>query len=109
MEFAQLQAIEDCNNHQTLQPQLEDYVRLSIFEKSFLREKAMVKWMEERDRNTQFFHRTIKTHTTRNKIIRLQDGFRNWTEDYEEVKNLAVNFFESLFTEPNPIQTPSLN
>lgn len=62
--------------------------------------------MDEKGRQKhQFFHGTVKSHIARNKILRLQNEDSSWTNDYEEVKNLAVNFFENLFTKPNPQQT----
>lgn len=52
---------------------LEEYTRLSAFEETFFKEKYRIKWMKEGDKNTQFFHRTIKVHNARNKILRLQN------------------------------------
>lgn len=65
--------------------------------------------MKEGDKNTQFFHRFVKTHIARNKILRLLHDDGSWTKDYEEIKSLAVNFFQSLFTEPNIQESPSQN
>lgn len=63
--------------------------------------------MKEGDKNTQFFHRLVKVHTVRNKILRLQTDEGNWTNDYEEVKVLTVKFFENLFSESNPQSIPT--
>lgn len=87
---------------------LEDYIRYSTFEESFLREKSRIKWMKKGDRNSQFFHRTIKVHTAKNKILRLQDDNGIWTKNYEEVKDLAIGFFSNLFSETNTTNLPQL-
>lgn len=92
LELAQMQAVEDPSNDQILQLEknaVEDYVRLSTFEESFFIEKARIRWLKDGDRNTHFFHRTVKAHSARNKILRLQDDSGNWTTQYEEVKELA--------------------
>lgn len=112
LEIAQQNAMEDSSNPLAIQSEenaLQEYIKLSTFEESFYKEKSRIKWMKEGDKNTQFFHRTVKAHTARNKILRLQKSDDTWTQDCDEVKNLAVNFFESLFTEPNPDLPISLN
>lgn len=108
LELAQLKAMEEVNNALAFQLEknaLEEYIRLSCFEESFLKEKARTRWMKEGDKNSHFFHRSVKAHIARNKILWLQDENGSWTSDYEEVKILTVNFFENLFKEPNPTQS----
>lgn len=105
--------MQDCSNPQSLRLEenaLEEYIKLSSFEESFFKEKSRIKWLKEGDKNTKFFHRSVKTHRARNKILRLQMEDGAWTKDYEEVKNLAVNYFENfenLFTEPNTLPSVS--
>lgn len=66
------------------------------FKESFFKEKSRVKWMKEDDRNTKFFHKTIKVHNGRNKILRLQNEEGIMIEDYSQVQAMAADFFEKL-------------
>lgn len=64
--------------------------------------------MKEGDSNAQFFHRTVNAHIARNKILRLQDDSGNWTTHYDEVNDLSIAYFESMFNEPNT-SVPAMN
>lgn len=59
--------------------------------------------MKEEDKNSKFFHRTIKIHNTRNKILMLQNEEGAMIENYNQVESTATNFIANLFTEPNPL------
>lgn len=83
----------DSSNPQAIQEEenaLDEYIRLTNFEETFLKEKSRIKWMKEGDKNFSFFHRSVKAHTARNKILRLQYDDGIWTKDYEEVQILTV-------------------
>lgn len=58
--------------------------------------------MDERrgQKNTIFFHRSVKAHSARNKILRLQNEDGEMIENYDQVKDMATYFFKKLFFEP---------
>lgn len=51
--------------------------------------------MKKEDMITKFFYRSIKSHTARNKILRLQDKNGNMIGDHEKVKDTTLDFFSS--------------
>lgn len=55
------------------------------------------KLVKSGDRNASFFYRKITTHTARNRIMMLQDAEGVKITDYEQVKQIAVNFYQDLF------------
>lgn len=59
--------------------------------------------MKEWDKNTNFFHRTVKVHNSSNKILRLQNYIGEMIEDYGQVQDMVIEFFKNLFAAPpNP-------
>jgi len=79
-----------------------------------LRQKARVRWLKERDSNSNYFHRLINHRRRQNAI---QGLFINgvWMHDPSSVKNAALHYFKSRFVEENTsrptldgVQFPSL-
>lgn len=57
--------------------------------------------MKEEDKNTQFFHRTVRMHNARNKILRLQNEDGNTIEDYNKFnKQPSTSFKTSSLNHP---------
>lgn len=71
-------------------------------EEIYSKEKSKVTWLQERGRNTRFFHDKVKGRRLRNNINSLVD--KNGTEHFEEVakEEIAVKYFEELFHSSNP-------
>ena len=78
---------------------LSAYTSLLIDEEQFFKNKAHTDWLLSRDKSTKFFHRKMKMHQRRNSILSFQNSSGHKVEDYEEVKRIAVNFFQDLFSE----------
>lgn len=75
------------------------YSELVLAEEEFLRDKSRVKWLKDGDKNIAFFHRTLKIHHTRNKILTLTTNEGIKLTEYEDVKQEAIQFYQNLFTE----------
>lgn len=54
--------------------------------------------MKEGDKNTSFFHRTVKVHNTRNKILTFQRDDGMTIEKYSQVQDMVIEFFKNLFS-----------
>ncbi|GAU50883.1 hypothetical protein TSUD_411120 [Trifolium subterraneum] len=69
-------------------------------EEAFWHEKAKVKWHNEGDRNTAFFHRTARIKQAYKKIasIRIDD---NIITEPDIIANHVVNHFQNLFSSDN--------
>ncbi|KAH1238822.1 hypothetical protein GmHk_08G023421 [Glycine max] len=79
-----------------------------------LKQKAIVKWLKEGDRNSAYFHKLIN-HRRRHNAIQglIIDG--EWVQDPSRVKTEAFNHFKDRFSEQNfnrptldGVQLPSL-
>ncbi|KAL3500007.1 hypothetical protein ACH5RR_039100 [Cinchona calisaya] len=72
---------------------LARYTDILIAEELLAKDKAGIQWIKEGDRNTRFFYGTIKSHQARNRILTLVDSNGLRIEDYEDVEDHAVSFF----------------
>ncbi|XP_021823802.1 uncharacterized protein LOC110765062 [Prunus avium] len=77
----------------------EEYNEVIEQESLFWQQKSRVKWLQEGDRNTKFFHLTTLIRRRRNKIERLKDDNGEWIEGAGGLKKLAVSYFVGLFTQ----------
>ncbi|KAL3516430.1 hypothetical protein ACH5RR_023332 [Cinchona calisaya] len=50
------------------------YAEMILAKEMLAKDKARIQWLKEGDRNTRFYHRTIKSHQTRNMILTLLDN-----------------------------------
>jgi hypothetical protein len=48
--------------------------------------------------NTRYFHRKANWRQTKNNIKRIRGLNGNWTDDPEEIKRMADDFFKKLYT-----------
>jgi len=65
-------------------------------EEVFWLEKSKVKWHQEGDRNTSYFHRVTKIKNTTKLITSLKDG-ENLITYPNQIADHTVAYFESLF------------
>lgn len=51
-------------------------------EELFWQQKSMEKWLKYGDRNSNFFHETVKANREKRKLIKLKDGsgLEHWSE-----------------------------
>jgi len=63
----------------------------------YWRQKAHVKWLEQGDRNTAFFHAMCREKRRRNRIGRMKKEDGSWVEEEVEKCRFISNFYESLF------------
>nr|GEZ89363.1 RNA-directed DNA polymerase, eukaryota, reverse transcriptase zinc-binding domain protein [Tanacetum cinerariifolium] len=82
---------------------LKEYQEATKEEYSLLCQKAKVEWLKEGDRNTAYFHKTIKERVHRGKImtIRNEEGIRF---ENEEVPTQIVKHFEDFLGKCRGIQ-----
>ena len=77
-------------------------------EEKFWRQQSIVEWLKEGDRNTAFFHNTVRGRRLKNKVLMLRDVFGQ--ENYSEGSkgNIAVEFYRDLFMSSNPMDMEPL-
>ena len=65
-------------------------------------QQSRVQWLENRDKNTKFFHGIATQRKRQNFIKRLRDEEGVWQNDGHTFSRLLVGFYEKLFASSNP-------
>lgn len=76
-------------------------------EETYWRQKSKDKWLHGGDRNSRFFHNSVKASRRRNLITKLTNAAG--VEVFSEVEkgDVAVQFYSNLFQSSNPPPCPS--
>ncbi|CAL2229041.1 unnamed protein product [Prunus armeniaca] len=77
---------------------IEEYNCVLEQEAMLWKQKSRLQWLQEGDRNTKFFHLTTIIRRRRNKIERLKNNEGVWVEEAQDIKGLAMAYFEQLFS-----------
>ena len=59
---------------------------------------SRVQWLNIGDRNTTFFHRKGQGHMAKNRIVSLCTDLGESVDDYEKVKEIAMQYYQMLFS-----------
>lgn len=57
-----------------------------------------IKWLQEGDKNTKFFHVSTTIKRMKSKIFRIQDSYGNWVTDHNSIAAEGVEFFKDQFS-----------
>ncbi|VFQ96694.1 unnamed protein product [Cuscuta campestris] len=71
---------------------------------SFWKQKANIKWMEEGDSNSKFFHDFVKGRRARSKIRSMTDQNGKMCTDLSQIQKMAVDHYTKLFWENKQVQ-----
>ncbi|KAL0307082.1 UNVERIFIED_CONTAM: hypothetical protein Sradi_6125500 [Sesamum radiatum] len=63
----------------------------------YCQQRGKTAWLQDGDRNTQFFHAKASTRKRTNTIDRLKDDTGRWLEELEDIRVLIVSHFTRLF------------
>jgi hypothetical protein len=74
---------------------------------SLIKQKSRMKWVQEGDSNSRYFHESIKSRRRKNQLVALKDG-DHWIQGVDEIKGFVKDFFELNFSE-NWKNRPNLN
>ena len=69
---------------------------------TFWFQKSRMAAIKDGDRNTRYFHLSTVIRRKYNRIESLQDGTGTWITESGDIKQLVLDYFSSLFTEPMP-------
>ena len=82
---------QDCENKKAATKELKRKLKEAYDEEElFWSKKSRVQWLKEGDKNTHFFHSSVKGRRKRNKMQRLQREDRTWTTSEEEIGEKVV-------------------
>ncbi|KAL9669530.1 hypothetical protein QQ045_007077 [Rhodiola kirilowii] len=74
----------------------EEVSHLLRYQFAMLDEKSKISWITEGDRNSSFFHASIKARRAHNKMkLEMTDG--SYSEEPDLIGNKAVDYFRDLF------------
>ena len=65
-------------------------------------QRAKVHWMNSGDRNTEYFHSKALDRRKKNTIYWTLDENENWCESIKVIADVAVSYFEKLYTTSHP-------
>ena len=65
-------------------------------EEEVVRQKSRIQWLEARDRNTAYFHHSIKNRRNRNRLVSLVRPNGTQTKNEEETKVETIRYFTSM-------------
>jgi hypothetical protein len=90
----------DLSEIDTIQKRMDE---LLIREELMWLQRSRVKWLREGDKNTSFFHRKASNRARKNKIkkLKLEDG--TFTENNEDMKGVAIDFFKNLYEKDSQV------
>ncbi|XP_071939954.1 uncharacterized protein [Coffea arabica] len=71
-------------------------------EELYWSQKSRSKWLKEGDRNTAYFHTTVKAKRKRNTISTLEKQDGTWCKSEEEIEVELCQYYNDLFTTTNP-------
>lgn len=71
-------------------------------EESFWKQQCRDKWLKEGDKNTRFFHASVKGNRTRNGLENLLDSAGNLQSLKTSKDEGAAEYFKNLFTSSSP-------
>ena len=68
-------------------------------------QRSQSNWVKSGDKTLDFFHEKASSRRQKNSVLWLMDESNQWQEDPEVVRNIAVNYYQNLFsTSHNVIQ-----
>lgn len=72
---------------------LEELAREEIF----WRQKSRETWLKDGDRNTKFFHTSVKVRRSQNKIFSIKNKEGGTVSDLNQINWAAVKYFSEIF------------
>ncbi|KAL2479297.1 Uncharacterized protein Adt_32263 [Abeliophyllum distichum] len=75
-------------------------------EEDYWSKKSRVKWLNQGDRNSKFFHVVVKKNKSKNKIIQIRNIDDRLIQSEDEIQKSAVDYFQNVLTK-EPIEDSS--
>ncbi|XP_070044129.1 uncharacterized protein [Nicotiana tomentosiformis] len=89
------------NNTQDIRTKLartkSEFTSFLILQEKVLRQKVRVKWLDEGDANTAYFHGVIKDRRRKLSILKIKNEEGEWIKGINDVASAAVQFFQKMF------------
>ena len=66
-------------------------------EEMYWSQKSRVTWLKEGDKNSQFFHASVKDRRRRNRMSNVQRDDGIWTKSEKEIGKEVASYYQQLF------------
>ncbi|XP_016441893.1 uncharacterized protein LOC107767403 [Nicotiana tabacum] len=97
----ELEEVSITNNTQDIRTKLArtkaEFTSFLILQEKVLRQKSRVKWLDEGDANTAYFHGVFKDRRRKLFILKIKNEEGEWIEGSNDVASAAVQFFQKMF------------
>lgn len=70
--------------------------------------KSRVQWLNEGEKNTNFFHFKTLARRRANRMVGLEDSAGRWCTDASEIKPLVLSYFQEIFSMCSPSNIESI-
>ncbi|KAL3498321.1 hypothetical protein ACH5RR_041053 [Cinchona calisaya] len=71
-------------------------------EEVYWAQKARAKWLQEGDRNIDFFHASVNSRRRKNSIHKHQRRDDSWCEERKDIEEEISGYYRELFHSSNP-------
>ena len=85
-----------------LQALFDDIKKLMDLEECMWNQRSKVDWLKHGDLNMKYVHCRATERSKRNLISGLENEYRDWIEDENQIGEILISYFSSLFTSANP-------
>ncbi|KAJ9536724.1 hypothetical protein OSB04_un000109 [Centaurea solstitialis] len=85
-----------------------DYQQARLDEESYYRQRAKIRWLNQGDSNTKFFHNAVKEKRNRNCIRSVLDAHGTLVRD-DDVPNVFLDHFRSFLGMRDPLVQPEVD
>ncbi|GAA0160574.1 reverse transcriptase [Lithospermum erythrorhizon] len=95
---AEYEKAATAENREALHRARAHHFKCLAIEEDFLSQQSGIKWLQEGDRNSGFYHNFVRRKRKRSAVLGILDE-GEWLTEPEEIAISGVNFFQSLFTQ----------
>ncbi|XP_075103911.1 uncharacterized protein LOC142178420 [Nicotiana tabacum] len=96
-----LEELDIINNNEQGREELNkvhvEYIRWLIMQESLLRQKAQIKWFQESEYNSKYFHSVFRGIRKKLQLYRIKNHIGRWIQGEEKISKAVVRHFEKLF------------
>ncbi|CAL2246751.1 unnamed protein product [Prunus armeniaca] len=71
-------------------------------EELFWKQKSRIQWLQAGEKNTKFFHSKVMARRRQNRLMGLEDATGVWYDKETYIHDIAVSYFQDLFTTSRP-------
>lgn len=80
-----------------------EYLSISKADEAFLKQKSRNQWLNLGEQNNSYFHWIVKVQNSKNVITHLWDVQGRRVEDVEQIRSIAVDYYQKLLGTSNQI------